>query len=220
MVGVEVLDYRVARKRMVEEQLIPGGVKDSKVLEVMGKIPRHSFVPEGLKDQAYLDRPLHIGSSQTISQPLIVALMTEALELKGGEKVLEVGTGSGYQAAILGRLAKEVYTIERIPSLSLKARKVLYRLGYNNVFFKIGDGTLGWKEMAPFDGILVTAAGPHVPESLKSQLAEGGLLVIPIGAFESQQLLLVKRYGGHFETSLLSECRFVKLVGKEGWDGE
>ncbi len=205
---------------MVEEQLIPGGVKDPKVLSVLGETPRHLFVPKGLEDQAYLDRPLHIGEGQTISQPLIVGLMTQALELKGDEKVLEVGTGSGYQSAILAKLAKEVYTIERISSLSLRARKVIYRLGYNNIFFKIGDGTLGWEEKGPFDGMLVTAAGPKIPEDLKNQMADGGRMVIPIGGEESQQLVLLRRGDNRWSETFLSECRFVKLVGKEGWGNE
>lgn len=214
------LDYAIARKRMIDEQLIPGGITDPRVLAVMGRIPRHRFVPEGLSDQAYLDRPLHIGQGQTISQPLIVGLMTQALELRGKERVLEIGTGSGYQAAVLAELAKEVYTVERIASLSLAARKVLYRLRYNNVHFKIGDGTLGWKEEAPYDGMVVTAAGPKIPEPLKAQLAEGGRMVIPIGTFDSQQLLLVKRSGARWEVQPLSECRFVRLVGEEGWESE
>lgn len=213
-------DYRVARKRMVEEQLIPGGVRDPKVLKVMGSVPRHRFVEAGLADQAYLDRPLYIGSGQTISQPLIVGLMTQALELKGEERVLEIGTGSGYQAAILAELAKEIYTIERMANLSLSARRVCYRLSYPNIFFKIGDGTLGWEEHAPYQGILVTAAGPKIPETLKQQMAEGGRMVLPIGALDRQELLLVRREGRDWRVTRLSECRFVKLVGEEGWSGE
>lgn len=217
---MKTLDYRVARKRMVEEQLIAGGVCNKRVLEVMGEIPRHLFVEKGLEDQAYLDRPMTIGSGQTISQPFIVGVMTQALELKGDERVLEVGTGSGYQAAVLAALTKKVYTIERIHSLSVRGRKILYRLGMNNIAFKIGDGTLGWPEEAPFDAILVTAAGPEIPAALKSQLKEGGRLVIPVGASESQKLCLVTRAGDQFTTTVLSECRFVKLIGKEGWSGE
>lgn len=205
---------------MVQEQLIPGGVKDPRVREVMGKIPRHRFVEKGMEDQAYLDRPLPIGQGQTISQPLIVGLMTQALALTGNEKVLEIGTGSGYQAAVLAELAREVYTVERFSTLSIAARRVLYRLGTHNVFFKIGDGTLGWEEKAPFDAILVTAAGPQVPETLKKQMAEGGRMVIPIGSFDSQELLFIKREGPQWKMQRLSECRFVKLVGKEGWESE
>lgn len=217
---METLDYRVARKKMVEEQLIAGGVRDPRVLKVMGRIPRHRFVEKGLEDQAYLDRPITIGSGQTISQPLIVGVMTEALELKGSEKVLEIGTGSGYQTVILAELSEKVYTIERLTPLSLKARKILYRLGYNNVEFKIGDGTLGWPEEAPFDAVIVTAAGPEIPSTLKSQLTDGGRLVIPVGSPESQKLYLLKREGRQWSTMVLSECRFVKLIGKEGWSGE
>lgn len=205
---------------MVEEQLIPGGVREPKILEVMGRVPRHRFVEAGLADQAYLDRPLYIGSGQTISQPLIVGLMTQALELKGDEKVLEIGTGSGYQAAILAELAKEVYSVERMANLSLNARKVCYRLSCHNIFFKIGDGTLGWEEHAPYQGILVTAAGPKIPEALKQQMAEGGRMVLPIGSLDRQELLLVRRDHNCFDIAALSECRFVKLVGKEGWGGE
>lgn len=214
---VENLDYRVARKRMVEEQLISGGVRNLKVLRVMGSIPRHLFLEKGMQDQAYLDRPMTIGSGQTISQPLIVGLMTQALELKGTERVLEIGTGSGYQTAILSKLVKKVYTIERIQSLSVRARKLLYRMSYNNVEFKIGDGTLGWPEEAPFDAIMVTAAGPEIPLVLKSQLTEGGRMVIPVGSTEEQKLCRVVRKGEEWGTVVLSGCRFVKLIGKEGW---
>lgn len=206
---------------MVEEQLKLGGVKSPRVLEVMGKIPRHRFVEKGLEDQAYLDRPLKIGSGQTISQPLMVAMMTEALALTGNEKVLEIGTGSGYQTAVLAELAKKVYTIERLRALSVEARKILYRLSYNNVEFKIGDGTLGWPEEAPFDAIIVTAAGPEIPPALKEQMADGARMVIPVGGAEMQKLSLVRRRKNEWGTQVLSECRFVKLVGEEGWeDGE
>lgn len=200
--------------------MIPGGVRDAKVLEVMGKIPRHRFVEKGLEDQAYLDRPLKIGSGQTISQPLMVAMMTEVLALTGDEKVLEIGTGSGYQTAVLAKLAKKVYTIERLQALSVGARKILYRLSYNNVEFKIGDGTLGWPEEAPFDAIIVTAAGPEIPPALKEQMAEDARMVIPVGGAEMQKLFLVRRRKKDWSTEVLSECRFVKLVGEEGWGNE
>ena len=202
---------------MVQEQLIPGGVKDPKVLHVMGTIPRHLFIEKGLQDQAYLDRPMTIGSGQTISQPLIVGLMTQTLELKGNERVLEIGTGSGYQTAILSKLAKKIYTMERIQTLSVVARKLLYRMSYNNIEFKIGDGTLGWPEEGPFDAIIVTAAGPEIPLPLKSQLTEGGRMVIPVGSTEEQKLCRVVRKGEEWITTVLSGCRFVKLIGKEGW---
>lgn len=209
--------FEVARRRMVTEQLVPGGIRDERVLKAMGKVPRHAFVAPGMEDQAYLDRPLHIGFGQTISQPLIVAMMSEAMEFKGGEKVLEIGTGSGYQAAILAELAKEVYSIERIGELSNRARKALYRLRYNNIKLKVGDGTLGWKETAPFDRIIVTAGAPVVPESLVGQLASGGRLVIPVGGEEVQRLELIEFAGGQLKSRTISACRFVKLVGTEGW---
>lgn len=218
---METLDYRVARKRMVEEQLIPGGVYDPRVLKTMGKVPRHRFVEKGLEDQAYLDRPLKIGSGQTISQPLIVGVMTQALALKGNEKILEIGTGCGYQTVILAQLAKEVFTVERIRDLSLRARKILYRFGCEkNVHFKIGDGTLGWPDHAPYDAVIVTAAGPEVPRALQNQLGEGGRMIIPVGSEENQQLYLLWREKGEIRSQVLSACRFVKLVGEEGWRSE
>jgi protein-L-isoaspartate(D-aspartate) O-methyltransferase len=172
-----------------------------------------------MEPQAYEDRPLPIGLGQTISQPLIVAMMTEALALEGSERVLEIGTGSGYQAAILAELAKEVYTIERVRELSIQARKVLYRLGFDNIKLKIGDGTLGWPEEAPYDRIIVTAGAPHVPEELMKQLADGGRLVIPVGGEDVQHLDVVIRKGAEFHTRSITACRFVKLVGKSGWHG-
>lgn len=210
-------DYQIARKRMVEQQLIPGGVTDSRVIAAMSKIPRHLFVAEAMAGQAYSDHPLHIGQGQTISQPIIVGLMTQALQLKGHERVLDIGTGSGYQAAILCELAKEVYSIERIPTISHKARRVLYDLAYVNFHLRIGDGTLGWPEAAPFDAITVAAGGPSIPKSLLNQLAEGGRCVIPVGGAETQQLLLLIRRGQTIERQVLSECRFVKLIGDQGW---
>lgn len=212
--------YSVARRRMVTEQLVPGGIHDSRVLEVMGEVPRHEFVSPGMEPQAYEDRPLPIGLGQTISQPLIVAMMTEALALEGNERVLEIGTGSGYQAAILAELAKEVYTIERVRDLSIQARKVLYRLGFENIKLKIGDGTLGWPEEAPYDRIIVTAGAPHVPEELMKQLADGGRMVIPVGGEDVQHLDVVIRKGEEFHTRSITACRFVKLIGSKGWKGE
>lgn len=212
--------YKLARRRMVTEQLIPGGIKDKRVLDVMGKIPREAFVDPGMAAQAYEDRPLHIGMGQTISQPLIVAMMTEALELKGSEKVLEIGTGSGYQAAILADLAKDVFTIERIDVLSIRARKALNRLLYKNIKFRIGDGTQGWPEEAPFDGIMVTAGAPVIPETLREQLSEGGRLVIPVGGDVVQELLVVTREKDTFRTKIITGCRFVKLIGEFGWKDE
>lgn len=210
-------DYQIARKRMVAEQLIPGGVTDPRVLTAMAKIPRHLFVPEGMMGQAYSDHPLHIGEGQTISQPVIVGIMTQALELKGHEKVLDVGTGSGYQAAILCELAKEVYSVERLAKLSHRARRVLYDLAYVNFKLRIGDGTLGWPEAAPFDAILTAAGSPEIPRAYLKQLKEGGRLVIPIGGEASQDLVVVIRRGHSFEKRVLSACRFVKLIGAGGW---
>lgn len=211
--------FEVARRRMVMHQLIPGGVRDELVIEAMTNVPRHEFVSLGMEAQAYEDRPLPIGDGQTISQPLMVALMTEALKLTGGERVLEIGTGSGYQAAVLAQIVKHVYTIERISSLSMRARANIHRAGYHNVSFKIGDGTLGWPEEAPFDGIIVTAGAPRVPQTLAAQLADGGRLVVPVGGTELQQLIVVKREGGNFTTTIGTGCRFVRLIGENGWDG-
>ncbi len=209
--------YEVARRRMVSEQLIPNGVRDARVLEAMGNVPRHLFVSPGMEPQAYLDRPLPIGDGQTISQPLMVALMTEALRLKGCERILEIGTGSGYQAAVLAELAKEVYSIERLADLSQNARRALYQAGYRNVTLNVGDGTLGWPEHAPYDGIVVTAGAPAIPEQLKEQLADGGRLIIPVGGAEVQQLIIIQRDGGNFQTTIGAGCRFVRLIGQRGW---
>ncbi len=209
--------YAVARRRMLTEQLIPGGIKDETVLKAMGKVHREAFVDKGMMNQAYEDRPLQIGQGQTISQPWIVAKMTEILQLTGTEKVLEIGTGSGYQAAILAELAKEVYTIERLSTLSIRARQALNRLNYTNIFFKIGDGTLGWPEKGPYDGILVTAGAPVLPEALCQQLNDGGTLVVPVGNQAIQRLTIIKRVGNNFRQQELTSCRFVKLIGKQGW---
>ncbi|WP_022852863.1 protein-L-isoaspartate(D-aspartate) O-methyltransferase [Thermodesulfatator atlanticus] len=209
--------YRKARERMVQTQIAARGIKDPRVLAAMLKVPRHLFVEEALKDQAYGDYPLPIGEGQTISQPYIVALMTEALELKGPEKVLEVGTGSGYQAAILAELARWVYSIERYPSLAHRAKRILEKLGYNNVIIKVGDGTKGWPEAAPFDAIIVTAAGPKIPEPLIEQLKDGGRLVMPVGDEWSQYLIKVIKKDGQLIKENLGAVRFVKLVGEYGF---
>lgn len=205
---------------MISEQLIPRGIHDAKVIAAMSRVPRHVFVCSGMENQAYLDRPLPIGFGQTISQPLMVALMTEELKLTGSERVLEIGTGSGYQAAILAELAKEVFTVERIADLSIRARKILYKLRYKNIKLKIGDGTLGWPEQGPYDAIIVTAGAPHVPDALKAQLADGGSLVIPVGGEELQNLEIISRDGFEFNRRVTTGCRFVKLVGKQGWAGD
>ena len=201
---------------MLEMDIRPQ-IKDGRVLAAMSKVPRERFVPEGLVAQAYSDRPLNIGEGQTISQPLIVAMMSALLHLKGTEKILEIGTGSGYQAAILCELAKKVYSIERISSLSNRARRILYEIGYVNFTLRIGDGTLGWPENAPFDGIIVTAGAPVIPEALVEQLADGGRLVIPVGGEEVQTLKIITRIGSSFKEESVSGCRFVKLIGEYGW---
>jgi protein-L-isoaspartate(D-aspartate) O-methyltransferase len=210
-------DYRLAREKMAKTQLIPRGIKDPRVLEAMREVRRDLFVEEALVGEAYNDHPLPIGHNQTISQPFIVALMTEALVLKGDEKVLEIGTGSGYQTAILARLADKVYTVERIRTLMVKARGLLADLKHHNILFKAFDGTLGWDEYAPYDAIIVTAGSPKVPQPLLDQLAEGGRLVIPIGNKYSQELLRVTRKKGAYTQENLGGCRFVDLVGIHGW---
>lgn len=206
------------RERMVEEQLVGRGVTDPRVLAAMRRVPRHLFVDEALRDRAYGDYPLPIGDGQTISQPFIVGRMTELLALAGREKVLEIGTGSGYQAAVLAELAARVCTIERIARLSARARQVLEDLGYNNVWVRTANGTLGWRDEAPFDRILVAAGGPSVPPPLFEQLAEGGRMVMPVGDVASQVLQLVEKVNGEMRTSEHSACVFVKLVGKYAWE--
>jgi len=208
----------VARRRMVEEQLRSRGIKDQRVLSAMAKVPRHLFVPPGLEGQAYSDRALPIDEGQTISQPYMVAIMTESLELGGGEKVLDVGTGSGYQTAILAELAGRVFSIERIAKLAEKAKRTLDSLGYKNVVVTVGDGTLGWKQFAPYDRIIVGAGSPAIPAPLVEQLADGGILVVPVGDSVTQQLKIVKKRGGSTTVSTSCACTFVPLVGKEGWE--
>jgi len=212
-------DYSRLRERMVQRQIAGRGVRSKKVLDAMRKVPRERFLPQGQGVWAYDDSPLPIGDGQTISQPYIVAYMAESLALEGGEKVLEIGTGSGYAAAILAETGAEVYTIERIEGLATMARRVLHNLGYANVHARHGDGTLGWPEEAPFDGIVVTAAGPEVPETLKKQLKIGGRIVIPVGETKwYQQLVRVTRVAeAEFETEDLVPVRFVPLIGEEGW---
>jgi protein-L-isoaspartate(D-aspartate) O-methyltransferase len=202
---------------MVEEQLAYRGIRDPRVLAVMGRVPRHEFMPEALRTQAYGDHAMPIGEGQTISQPYMVALMTELLALKGDERVLEIGTGSGYQAAILAELCQKVFTVERVKTLADKARATLDRLGYTNVAMKVFDGTYGWKEMAPFDAIIVTAAAPKVPDALLEQLKEGGRLVIPVGERYSQVLLRVAKSASGVTTTTSVPCMFVPLIGNHGW---
>ncbi|MGB5626948.1 MAG: protein-L-isoaspartate(D-aspartate) O-methyltransferase [Woeseiaceae bacterium] len=212
-------DYLRLRERMVKRQIAGRGVKSEKVLDAMRKVPRERFLPKGQGVWAYDDNPLPIGDGQTISQPYVVAYMTEALSLEGAEKVLEIGTGSGYATAILAEIAAEVYTIERIEGLATMASRILDELGYTNVHVRHGDGTLGWPDQAPFDGIVVTAAGPEAPETLKQQLKIGGRLVIPVGESRwYQQVVRITRVAeAEFETEDLLPVRFVPLIGEKGW---
>ncbi len=209
--------YARARKTMVETQLLPRGIRQSEVVDAMLTVPRHLFVPEGIAAQAYSDYPLPIGEGQTISQPYIVAFMTEALALTGTEKVLEIGTGSGYQSAVLSHVAARVFSIETIAVLATRARRLLDSLHYSNVIIKVGDGTLGWADHSPFDAIIVTAGGPSIPNSYLNQLSEGGRLIIPVGNETVQEMVLVTKKSGRFTESKLGGCKFVKLVGKHGW---
>ncbi len=210
--------FKISRERMVTQQLIPRGIYDEKVINAMKKAPRHLFVDEALYDQAYGDFPLPIGWGQTISQPYIVALMTQELELKGDEKVLEIGTGSGYQAAVLAEIVKKVYSVERISALIPRAKKILSEIGYNNVLIRVDDGTFGWEKESPFDAILVTAASPKIPEPLIKQLSDnGGRLLIPVGDKFSQNLIKIKKTDGKIKKENKGGVRFVKLIGEHGW---
>jgi protein-L-isoaspartate(D-aspartate) O-methyltransferase len=210
--------YESKRLQMVEGQIRDRGVRDRRLLDAFRKVPRHLFLDDALRPQAYEDHPLPIGEKQTISQPYIVALMTEALHLTGYEKVLEIGTGSGYQTAILAELAEQVYSIERIPSLAKRARKILDDLKYSNIIVKIGDGTDGWREYAPYAGIIVTAAAPEAPDPLLQQLETGGRLVIPIGDEYNQELVVyVKEGEDRYREERYGGVRFVKLIGSHGW---
>jgi protein-L-isoaspartate(D-aspartate) O-methyltransferase len=202
-----------SRERMVEQQIAARGITDGRTLAALRKVPRHLFVPPSLAGEAYEDRPLPIGQGQTISQPYIVGFMTQALGLKEHATVLEVGTGSGYQAAVLAEIADKVYTIEIVEALAREARERLARLEYRNVEVRTGDGYLGWPEAAPFEGILVTAAAPRVPEPLRQQLADGGRLVIPVGD-EYQEIIVVTRHGKDFEERRVLPVRFVPMTGR------
>lgn len=209
-------DFAAERKLMVARQLRGHGISDRRVLEAFESVPRHLFVPEEYRHAAYEDGPLPIGFNQTISQPFIVAYMTQLLDLTGSERVLEVGTGSGYQAAVLSALTAEVHTIELIPALADRAKTVFEQLGLRNIFPHLGDGSLGWADSAPYDAILVTAAGPRVPKSLLNQLAEGGRMVLPVGERGDQVLELWRREGEQFTHETLLPVAFVPLRGKEG----
>ena len=213
----ESAKYEGQRQLMVKKQIASRGITDKKVLEAILRVPRHLFISEALRDQAYGDFPLPIGEQQTISQPYIVAEMTQALQLTKEDRVLEIGTGSGYQAAILAEIAFRVYTVERINSLFLKTRKLFDELHYHNIVTKYSDGTCGWKDESPFDAIIVTAGAPEIPSALVSQLAVGGRMVLPVGNQYSQDLIkLYKDEQGIRQTSL-GGCRFVRLVGEHGW---
>jgi protein-L-isoaspartate(D-aspartate) O-methyltransferase len=203
---------------MVEDQVIRRGIADERVIGALRRVPRHLFVEEALRDRAYGDHPLPIGEQQTISQPYIVALMTSLLALSGDEKVLEIGTGSGYQTAVLAGLARRVCSIERLPALAARARAIIEGLGTTNVWIRVGNGTLGWPDEAPFERILVTAGGPAIPPPLFRQLADGGRMVLPIGDATNQTLTLVENVAGTMKTTPCGDCTFVKLVGKYAWD--
>jgi protein-L-isoaspartate(D-aspartate) O-methyltransferase len=207
-------DYTTMRERLVTEVLVPGGVTDQRVLEAVRKTDRHQFVAPEYREQAYLDRALPIGASQTISSPYIVAIMTQELGAQPDHKVLEIGTGSGYQAAVLSPLVKEVYSIEIVPELGEQARKVLDSLGYKNVFTKVGDGFLGWEEHAPFDRIIVTCSPEDVPKPLVEQLAEGGLMIIPVGERYQQMLFVMRKKNGQLEREALRPTLFVPMTGQ------
>lgn len=213
-------DFSIARRRMVEEQLMARDITDARVLQAMAKVPRHLFVSQALSNQAYSDNPLGIGCGQTISQPYMVALMSQSLKLQGNEKVLEIGTGCGYQSSILAELAGSVYTIERVRALAFLARRVLRELGHRNIILRVGDGSRGWPEAHPFDGILVAAGSPVVPLPLLDQLAEGGRLVVPVGGEDDQLLMRMTKKDGKVVEENLGACRFVKLVGEFGWKGQ
>lgn len=214
-------NLRLAREKMVREQVIARGIKDKKVISAMLRVPRHEFVDEALVSQAYGDSSLPIGFGQTISKPYIVAKMTEALEVEPGMKVLEIGTGSGYQAAVLAELGAEVFSVERVKPLYVKALDKLNKLRYFNIKLKLSDGTLGWEEYAPYDRILVTAGGPEVPYILLKQLKDPGILVIPVGSIKRRQRLVkITRREGRFFKKDLGPAQFVSLVGKFGWQVE
>jgi protein-L-isoaspartate(D-aspartate) O-methyltransferase len=210
-------DFAWARERMVQEQIIARGISDSRVIAAIRKIPRHLFIDPGIVNRAYDDSALPIGEKQTLSQPYMSARMTEALKLTGSEKVLEVGTGSAYQTALLAEICFNVFSVEKIRALSRKARLLLDQLGYQNIALHVGDGTIGWSEHAPYDAIIVTAGAPSAPKPLLDQLSIGGRMVIPVGEEQGQTLIRVTHTRSSFKEEQLGECKFVKLLGKYGW---
>jgi len=220
MKGAEQMNFEELRELMVRTQLVPRGIKDERVLAAMRKVPRHLFVDVSKHYQAYEDTALSIGEGQTISQPYMVAAMTELLEIKGGERVLEIGTGSGYQAAVLSELAREVFSIERVAGLAQRAEERLRSLGYANIRIKVGDGTLGWPEEAPFERVIITAGTPKIPEPVMEQLSDNGILVAPVGERFSQQLIRIRKHQGKTTQEYHTPCVFVPLIGRYGWQGE
>jgi len=216
----DIQAYAGQRRKMVEKQILGRGIKDLSVMEVLSRVPRHLFVNSSLQHRAYGDCPLPIGENQTISQPYIVALMTQVLDLKGGERVLEIGTGSGYQTAILAELASHVFTIERVKPLVKKTKELLEGLKYKNIVFKTFDGTYGWRDQSPFDAILISAATPSIPKSLIEQLADKGRLVAPVGERESQDLIVLNKTGNKVMERKIGSCKFVPLIGKFAWSEE
>lgn len=212
------MNYKKLREQMVEEQLIPRGITDQRVLAAFYKVERDKFVPSDMRKNAYQDYPLSIGEGQTISQPYMVALMTQSLKLEGEEKVLEIGAGSGYQTAILAELSREVYSVERIRILAKRAKRLLGELGYVNIRVFVGDGTLGWEDYSPYDRILVTAGARQIPQPLIEQLGEDGIMVIPVGNSYSQDLRVARKRKKKIKTVTIEKCVFVPLIGKYGWD--
>ncbi len=212
--------YIASREKMVREQIVARGIKNQQVIDVLRKVPRHKFVEQKYLKEAYNDHPLPLTQGQTISQPYIVALMTELLELYGDEKVLEIGTGSGYQTAILAELAETVYTVDRLTELSHEAQQTLQQLGYKNIHLQVGDGSVGWQELAPYDRIIVTASAPNIPQPLIDQLKEGGKIVIPLGSSFGQDLVVGEKYKGEMKIFDYGKCVFVPLIGEFGWPEE
>ena len=212
--------FEPARLEMIEDQIVSRGIKDENVIRAMKNVPRHLFVNPTMKNRAYIDSALPLSSGQTISQPYIVAFMTEALQLNGDERVLEIGTGSGYQAAVLAEIVQKVFTIERYPELAVKARNLLENMGYNNIIVSSGDGTLGWPKFAPYDRIIVTAGAPEVPIILLDQLTDDGLMVTPVGDKHRQEMQIIRKEGDSYSVIKSIGCLFVPLVGIYGWVNE